>query len=155
MGSKVIDFRPKYADQLAVLDQCWVAEGVTLWRSSPKQPEFFREHADSDGGIVKVLLEDEEPIGFIWGYVKKDDRDIPLQGEDGVLGYVDSIYLKPEYRSMGFGKKLMESFVQSCIQARCSYIELIADNIDPEMIHSFYKSLGFTSMFVRMRKEVG
>lgn len=83
-----------------------------------------------------VLLVGGKPAGYIRGY----DR-ISMSSCETVM-MLDLVYILPDYRGMGFGKLLMEQFLEFAKKVKAVRIDLLADR-DNEAAVQLYRSLGF------------
>ncbi|MBN1879777.1 GNAT family N-acetyltransferase [bacterium] len=83
-----------------------------------------------------ILLIGDQPAGYIRGY----DR-ISMSSCDIVL-MLDLVYIMPEFRGMGFGRIMMEKFIEFGQIKKVARIDLLTD-LDNESAVSLYKSLGF------------
>ncbi len=83
-----------------------------------------------------VLLVGDEPAGYIRGY----DR-ISMSSCDTVL-MLDLVYVLPEFRKLGFGRIMMEKFLEFGKMNKAVRVDLLTD-LDNESAVSLYKSLGF------------
>lgn len=57
---------------------------------------------------------------------------------------VENVITEPEYRGMGYGKKLMKEVIEFAKKSNCYKIMLLS-SYDRTDAHAFYSSLGFNS----------
>ena len=99
---------------------------VALFGSSPK---VFCE-------IVEV---DNEILGFAIWFLNFST----WQGKHGI--YLEDLYIRPQYRGLGWGKKLLEHLAAKCVKNDWGRFQWwVLDWNEPAI--EFYKSLGATAM---------
>ncbi|MEI8222396.1 MAG: GNAT family N-acetyltransferase [Actinomycetes bacterium] len=99
---------------------------VALFGSSPK---VFCE-------IVEV---DNEILGFAIWFLNFST----WQGKHGI--YLEDLYIRPQYRGLGWGKKLLQHLAAKCVKNDWGRFQWwVLDWNEPAI--EFYKSLGATAM---------
>lgn len=58
---------------------------------------------------------------------------------------LEDIYVRPEYRHLGVGKKLMQTTIQFAVDTGCSRVDLHVLNTN-ETARNFYKGIGATNL---------
>lgn len=79
------------------------------------------------------------------GYIELSTRTDYVEGSDSSpVGYVESIFVQPEYRKHGLGRQMIEWAEDWCRQKGFTQLgsDALMDNSDS---HAFHKSVGFTA----------
>ncbi len=98
------------------------------------QMEFYAMNAAIYHPLV--FLVGDKPAGYVRGY----DR-ISMSSSDIVM-MCDLVYILPEFRGHGFGRLLMEKFIEFAVQTDAARIDLLTD-LDNENAVALYESFGF------------
>lgn len=112
---------------------------------------------DLDKIILEGHVQDEKNKGIICNY---KPFALVLKHQDNIIGalqaytafaeiYVDDIWVKPEYRGNGLGRRLLENLEEEFMGKGYNNINLVTSHFQaPE----FYKKCGFEVEFVRNNK---
>jgi len=122
-------------------EKAWAELCVELW------PDLTVDSAlrMSYEGLFKhefLYFENDEPIAFISLSVRNDY----VEGTDSSpVGYIEGLYVKPEFRRKGIAEKLVEHAKEW--SGKCGCIELASDcTLDNTVSQAFHKSIGFTEV---------
>ncbi len=90
---------------------------------------------------AEVLFEmlDDEVIGFCLFY----HNFSTFMGGAGL--YIEDLYIRPEYRSSGYGKSLFKKIAQIAVDRECKKLEFSCPNSNTSSIE-FYKHMGASPM---------
>jgi diamine N-acetyltransferase len=112
---------------------------------------FYKKMIDKENHTFLLLEDHGESIGFLWMEVKEYDENVFKYGYTSV--YVHQISINENYRSGGYGTKLMEVVEEFASERNISKIELDywAANSAGER---FYERLGFHKHRVFVCKEL-
>ena len=138
-----MDIRPAQSpDDVASVQQLW----REYWESFGL-PRDFQGFGDelrdlpgvyaAEGGVLLLATCKNEPAGKV-----EPAGTIALRRLDQISGEVKRLYLRPEFRGHGLGRRLLEAVIERAIAMR--YICLYADTL-PNMMEalSLYKHAGF------------
>ena len=83
--------------------------------------------------IIYTISDEEEIDGFIWAYIIKDSSSV---------AHINYFYIKPQYRSMGYGTTLLNKIIEELKKLDCSKVNLYVkkSNING---YKFYEKKGF------------
>jgi GNAT superfamily N-acetyltransferase len=108
---------------------------------------FLRLMSDKDAGLILVV----EEQGRIAGVCTVSFQDaIRSRGRYGII---QEMYVLPEFRSLGFGSKLVYEAVAEARSLGCSMLEVGAPVNDPRQ-EGFYKRAGFVPVGPRLRRPL-
>ena len=82
---------------------------------------------------------DDEVIGFCLFY----HNFSTFMGGAGL--YIEDLYIRPEYRSSGYGKSLFKKIAQIAVDRECKKLEFSCPNSNTSSIE-FYKHMGASPM---------
>lgn len=84
----------------------------------------------------------KQPIGLL----ELSLRNIVDGCIDGPVGYIEGLYLLPEYRGQGLGKNMLQRAAQWFSAQGCSEMATDAE-LDNRMAQEFYDNQGFTRLW--------
>ena len=98
---------------------------------------------------IRVVLEDQKLVGFIWFSISES---MPFGVDYGPYGkkyaYISYVFVSTEFRAKGIGKALYENLASYCKENKID--ELICDVYENNSKSvSFHEKLGFSS-FVKL-----
>ena len=64
----------------------------------------------------------------------------------GKVGHIEDVFILPEYRNLGIGKKLIQFLIHKCQKLKCYKISLYCE----KHLTKFYKNCGFQQKNVQM-----
>jgi GNAT superfamily N-acetyltransferase len=68
----------------------------------------------------------------------------------GLGGWLEELYVVPEFRGAGLGSQLLEATIQECAQRGCQALDLEVES-DHERVETLYQRFGFTPLPTRRR----
>jgi GNAT superfamily N-acetyltransferase len=106
--------------------------GIEAWLSNPSR------------GLILVAQHDSRIVGvscvdFMW----------PLE-HGGLGGWLEELYVVPEYRKQGVGTQLLEATLSQCARLGCSAIDLEVE-AGHARVESLYERFGFELLDSRRR----
>ena len=120
-------------------EKAWADMCVALWPELTVDTVIRMSHE----GLFKnefMYFEDGEPAAFLSLSLRSDY----VEGSSSCpVGYIEGLYVKPEYRRKGIAEKMVEHAKVWSREFGCS--ELASDCIlENEVSQAFHKSVGFT-----------
>ena len=111
--------------------------------------------ADERNGFVYLAEENGSIIGFIQGIVDNNDKDVlyKLSHIPFSDGWIGELYVKPEYRGRGIGKKLVKKAHEYFRKHGCRFVRLLVLNDNSETV-KIYKNLGFKVRDLELTNEL-
>lgn len=124
----ILEFIKELADYEKMLDEV-VADASTLehWL-------FDKEKAE-----VIFILEEDKEVGFALFFHSFST----FLGKSGI--YLEDLYVKPEYRGLGYGKALIKRLAEIAVERKCGRLEWWCLDWNKPSI-DFYLSLGAKPM---------
>ena len=109
--------------------------------------DSFKEVINSKNNFVYVIEEKSNLAGFI-SFSKRRVIRYPK-----AIIELDELYILPEFRKQGLGKKLIEKLEQIAKDMDCCRI-FIESRHDQQNAHNFYIDCGFTNLGVFFIKNI-
>jgi aminoglycoside 6'-N-acetyltransferase I len=113
-----------------------------LWKEDYSEPEmrsFFNEAMKSDTHTILLSLNNNIPAAFIFLSIRTDY----VEGSDSSpTGYLEGIYVKPEFRKSGIANKLLSEGEKWLKEKGCKQIGSDA-YIDNKISYDFHMNGGF------------
>jgi len=108
---------------LALMHDFYAESGFTLARV-PHETAFTQLLSDSLLGAVWIARRGGVPAGHVLLAVRF------TMEHAGLSGYVDDLYVRPEFRRMGIGRQLLDAVVCECRTRDCRslQVEVAGDN---------------------------
>ena len=79
---------------------------------------FYQNYIEDNTKLLYLAEENNEIVGYIYGYFKKDDTN------QNNIAYLDALFIKNEYRHQGIANKLIEELKKWAIKNNCTNIEV-------------------------------
>lgn len=117
----------------------------------------YRKNTEEDikGNRIFLALEDEQMVGYLFGYMDKGERKNSIYEKDESFFEVEELYVKPELRSKGIGKQLF-LYMEEVLQKE--KIELIllstATKNYKAILHFYLDELGMEFWNARLFKRI-
>lgn len=115
---------------------------VMMWNSHTVEDLFetFAEVVDGEEGAVFVAEADDQPVGFAQCQLRHDY----VEGtHSSPVGYLEGIFVMPQYRKRGYAKDLLTKCEQWAKSKGCS--EFASDcELENSVSLDFHLKLGFT-----------
>ena len=88
--------------------------------------------------IVFIIYHEEEAIGYLLGRISEPSANSARGIKQGLL---ENIYIEPEWRKCGLGRRLIDVFKDDCKEhgAECINVTVLANNQDAR---AFYEKMG-------------
>ncbi len=120
---------------------------VKDWALGEKNEEYFGDLIENQ--FVIIALCDEKPVGYLAGSIYQDDTYSYYQGDTCEL---ENMFVLEEYRALGIGTKLVNSFFEWCKSknAKRCFVTAMLGN---EKAIKFYKGKGFEDLTITLKKE--
>ena len=123
----------------------------------------LKDSLDATTKLTEEYLETDWTKDYLYFLVEDNDRVVggcgislfrippQLSQPTGVYAYLSNMFIEPEFRRKGFGKKLVEHVIKHCQKARIGLLLLHAS----DMGLSLYRDLGFlrSPKLLHMRTE--
>lgn len=114
----------------------------------------YLKNLEIETGRIIVAEQDGRLVGAVVGWIKNVDHTTDLERRSHRFGYVSDLYVMPECRKSGLGKRLMTVVEDWFAQVGCDYAKLdcMADNDNARRL---YLQRGYTEKSVTMVKHLG
>lgn len=135
------------ARQLIALSEAWVKEDCSYGMIKNEQSDLREPLA--------VALKDDRIIGYLFGHFYEQDKHSSCIKKDSRCFSVDELYVLPEFRGQGIGKRLFR-MVEDQVVRSCEYITLSTSTKNYKSILKLYiEELGmcFHSAFLFKKIE--
>lgn len=109
---------------------------------------FFKNRISDIDSIVLVAYIDEQVIGYIYGYVRSDNK-IKIELE----AYIESLFVIEEYRNQGVATSLINKFIEESKKRNVNYL-FIENKVNNESAKKLYSKLHFSNFIECRRKEI-
>lgn len=102
-------------------------------------------------GALYVALAGERVVGYVAGAINELDKLVALGTNQVRAGRVFDLYVEPEFRKQGIGRRFLKIIEQHLKKVGCRAVnlEVIAPN---KKSHALYRRLGYADDSVDMRK---
>lgn len=114
----------------------------------------YLRNIEIETGRIIVAEQECRLVGAVVGWIKNVDHTTDLERRTHRFGYVSDLYVMPECRKSGLGKRLMTAIEDWFAQAGCEYTKLdcMADNDNARRL---YLQSGYVEESVTMVKPLG
>ena len=119
-------------------EQAWAALCVKLWPHHTAQ-EMLAERREGNLPHEFLYSKEERAIAFLSLSLRQDY----VEGtHSSPVGYIEGIYVEPEYRGVGIARELVQFARQWSMEKGCA--ELASDCIlENEVSRAFHRAVGF------------
>jgi aminoglycoside 6'-N-acetyltransferase I len=115
-----------------------------LWENSTTNElkKLFISVVNSKSEIIFIVEINEKIIGFSYYSLRNDY----VEGTDSTpVGYLEGIYISPEYRKQGYGKELIDKGVSWSKEKGCRQVASDCELVNTNSIE-FHKRSGFSEV---------
>jgi GNAT superfamily N-acetyltransferase len=133
------------------LEARWAASAETIGQSLTPVDVL----SSCAGGCFFVASNDRGIVGFVLGRLKRNDGShsaVFALGEPYVE--IEDLYVAPEYRSAGIGRRLVAATTDWAGRMRVPYLFAYSATRDIDRILRFYRSCGFEDWAVQVYRNV-
>lgn len=111
---------------------------------------FYEKIYDDQNACLFVAKtkEKKEIIGYLYGYIRNDGDSTIYK-----TSVLDALYVEKNYRKIGCGKKLIETFKKLSLNSNARYIELKVCIQNKEAIDLYLKE-GFSNQKIIMKAKI-
>ena len=117
----------------------------------------YRKNTEEDikGNRIFLALEDEQMVGYLFGYMDKGERKNSIYEKDELFFEVEELYVKPELRSRGIGKQLFQYMEEKLKEEKVELILLsTATKNYRAILHFYLDELGMEFWNARLFKRI-
>lgn len=108
--------------------------------------------ADAIGPYFLVTEADSRIVGFVSASIRvSEDAGFFPDGQEFVC--IDELYVRPEYRSQGIGRRLVQGIFEHAKREGINRFALTSNTKDFERVVEFYRSSGFRTWNVTMFRD--
>ena len=109
---------------------------------------FFNKRILELDSIILVAIIDDLVVGYIYGYIRRDNK-IKIELE----AYIESLYVVKEYRNNGIGTELISKLIENVKKQGVKYL-FIENKVTNESPKRIYSKLNFDLFIENRRKEI-
>ncbi|MBR6596013.1 MAG: GNAT family N-acetyltransferase [Oscillospiraceae bacterium] len=117
------------AEQMIGLSEVWVRENCSYGMIKNEQGDLCEPLA--------VALEDDRIIGYLFGHFYEQQKSSSCIPKTSRCFSVDELYVLPEYRGQGIGKRLFRMMEEQVVRS-CDYITLSTSTKNYKSILKLY-----------------
>ncbi len=110
--------------------------------------DYFSQHITENDSLVLMAESEEEPIGYLVGYLRRSYSVRPVR-----LAELESMFVARNARSCGIGQQLVEAFLLWSHEREAQRVSVTAFASNEGAIR-FYKRCGFEPHSVALERSV-
>jgi len=131
MTFKEVELTDKILSELIACSEAWEQENSC---------HGYRKNTEEDIKVNRIFLalEDEQMVGYLFGYMDKGERKNAIHEKDEPFFEVEELYVKPELRSRGIGKQLFQYMEDKMKEEKVELILLSTATKNYKAILHFY-----------------
>ncbi|MBW2992290.1 GNAT family N-acetyltransferase [Candidatus Woesearchaeota archaeon] len=116
------------------------------WFLSKDSDDYMKKLIDRKDAIYLVAEEKGVIIGFIYGFIEKRDPCLL----DKKTGFIDELYIEPEYRKKGLAKKLTNA-VLKWFKSKNLRWSVVCTHAMDKPANSYWKNTGFEDFNIKYK----
>lgn len=118
------------------------------WALSEESKQYFLDLIKYQ--FVEVAEIDGKIIGYLAGSIY---NDLSYSYYEGLTAEANNMFVLADFRALGIGAKLMNSFMEWCKQNGAKRIMVTASSKNEKTI-KFYEKMGFSPINITLKKEI-
>lgn len=108
----------------------------------------IQKNKRNDSYSIEFSIEDEgKVVGFAFLIIIQNNRHTEP------YGLLENVYVEPEYRGKGYGKKLVDAVMSKAKELDC-YKLLAMSRYNNESVHDWYKKIGMEDWGKEFRMDL-
>ena len=134
-------------DELIRMSEDWEREGSCRgYRSNA--------YSDLEGNRVFLAKKDGMTVGYLFGHIEEAKESSSVMADGTPYFEVEEVYVRPEYRSKGIGRRLFE-FAEKTVSQETDWVMLSTATKNWEAVFHFYiEELGMEFWNARLFKRI-
>ena len=142
------DLTPEVLETLIRLSEDWEAEkSCRGYRKNGRQ--------DIEGNRIFLAKDGDLTAGYLFGHMEKSKNAASIMPEGTPFFEIEELYVRPEYRSMGIGRRLFR-YAERAVSGEAEFLMLSTATKDRQAILHFYiDELKMEFWNARLFKRVG
>jgi len=145
---KEVELTNEILAELIACSESWEAENSC---------HGYRKNTEEDikGNRIFLAMEDGQMVGYLFGYMDKGEKKNSIYDKDEPFFEVEELYVKPELRSKGIGKKLFLCMEDVMKREKVELILLsTATKNYKAILHFYLDELGMEFWNTRLFKRI-
>ena len=133
--------------ELIALSEAWEAENSCYGYRANRRD-------DIEGNRVFLAADRERTVGYLFGCVEKAERSTSIMPDGTPCFEVDELYVRPELRSQGIGRKLFDH-MEETVRNEVEYIMVsTATKNWKAILHFYIEELGMEFWSARLYRKI-
>ncbi|MFH1784850.1 MAG: GNAT family N-acetyltransferase [Candidatus Micrarchaeota archaeon] len=120
-----------------------------LPKSELKWKQWAIREIEKKNAIIFIAIEKKKIIGYSLNIIKKNIPIFKIKK----LGHFSDLYIEPEYRSKGIGRKFMTLAMKWFKKKKIKYLSIAAHALNPNAAR-IYRKFGFIDFHIEMRMKL-
>ena len=117
------------------------------------QPDSAGQWSARDMQHTFLACDGKEPVGFIYSAPRPFEGECVFPKDARIIELVE-LYVCPEYRRVGLGRKLVKAAELDARQSGFTHLRVYSSSCHFDAIVSFYRSCGFDPWYVEMTRSL-